>query len=419
MIKIKSYKRSTYLVDDKIVIQRMDHISCVSSFIGNLKTLKTRKKQDVKIYFPKKNVSIFPDACLPMVGVMEFFKKEYGFSFEIHVPYKSYLKRCHFEEPLHLTSDEIKKCNNPLDKVFAYTDYKQVAELTQAFIDCISRTTVCKEGVFDGLFWCINEVMDNVLTHSQVSTGYIMGQYHPKTKRLAICVYDNGIGIHKSFEGSSHSPATELDSITLALQEGVGDGQGQGNGLYGLYKIVLENGGSLAITSGHSSVMLKDGHMKKYGNVPVLSEEYARTVVDFQLDLSQKIDITSALSSIGGFEGFDIRIDNMIQDDDSIKYNVFENCSGTATRKAGAELRKDALNVFVRTQTPVILDFSGVRAVSSSFVDEFVAKLMVEMGPVKFNQAFKIVGMNSTVEHLCNRSIGMRMQQTIENVKKI
>lgn len=419
MIEIKRYNENTYLVEDKIVICRMDHPSCATSFIRNLQTLKTRQHKNVKIYCTKKNISVFPDACLPIVGAMEFFKREYGFTFEIHVPNGSYLKKCHFDEPLCLTPEQIEQCKTPLDKVFAYSDYKQVAYLTQAYIDCISRTTVCKEGVFDGLFWCINEVMDNVLTHSRVSTGYIMGQYHLRTKRLAICVCDNGIGIQKSFEESIHNPATELDSITLALQEGVGDGQGQGNGLFGLYQIVIENGGSLTITSGKSSVMFKEGQMNKYSNVPVLSENYARTVVDFQLDLSQKIDITSALSSIGGIEGFDIRIDNMIQDDDSVKYNVFENCSGTATRKAGAELRNDVLNVFLRTQTPIVLDFTGVRAVSSSFVDEFIAKLMVELGPVKFNQAFKIVGMNQTIEHLCNRSIGMRMQQTIENVKKL
>ena len=57
----------------------------------------------------------------------------------------------------------------------------------------------------------------------------------------------------------------------------------------------------------------------------------------------------------------------------------------------------------------MILDFSNVHNVSSSYIDEFVAKLVVKTGFYKFNQMFRIIGMNSTVEHLCNRAVAMRI----------
>lgn len=231
-------------------------------------------------------------------------------------------------------------------------------------------------------------------------------------RSFAICVYDCGIGVFESLSESKHKPATEIDAITMAIQEGVGDGKGQGNGLYGLYQIVDENGGKLTITSGKSSIMLKNGTLEKYDNGVLVADKHAGTIVDFQLDLSQKIDLQSALRSLDGFDGFDIRIDDMWQDDDWLKYDVYENCCGIGTRFAGEELRNDVRNILRKMNAPIILDFSSVKACSSSFIDEFVAKLMVEMGFLEFNKLIRIVNMNKIVSHLCERSIAMRMHQS-------
>ncbi len=288
--------------------------------------------------------------------------------------------------------------------------------MVQAYIDCISRTTQCEQGVLDGLIWCINEVMDNVLVHSKEDSGYIMAQYHRKKKVLAICVCDCGIGIFKSLSESKHKPATEIDALTLAIQEGIGDGKGQGNGLYGLYQIVNENGGKLSITSGKSSIMLKNGILEKFKTGVSVGNNHNGTIVDFQLNLSKEIDIQSALKSIDGFDGFDIRIDNMLQDDDWLRYDVYQHSYGTGTRLAGAELRNDVLNIMRKAKSPIVLDFANVQACSSSFIDEFVAKLITEIGILKFNESVKIVNMNKTVSHLCERSVFMRIHQSWQDV---
>ena len=104
------------------------------------------------------------------------------------------------------------------------------------------------------------------------------------------------------------------------------------------------------------------------------------------MDLSKKIDIKSALKSIGGIDGFDIRIDNMWQESDNCYlYDVFDNCSGTGTREAGRELRNDVINILTKTHEPIILDFSNVKACSSSFIDEFLGKMILDLGIIKFN----------------------------------
>lgn len=68
--------------------------------------------------------------------------------------------------------------------------------------------------------------------------------------------FDYGIGIFQTLRGTSHDPKTPLDALSLSIQEGVGDGKGQGNGLFGLYGIVENNKGQLTITSGNASIFI-------------------------------------------------------------------------------------------------------------------------------------------------------------------
>ena len=99
----------------------------------------------------------------------------------------------------------------------------------------------------------------------------------------------------------------------------------------------------------------------------------------------------------------------MLQENDFYLYDVFDNCEGTATRLAGLHIRNDVVNTIQRISAPIILDFSKVTSVSSSFIDEFISKLVVNYGFVNFNQLIRIVGMNSTVKFLLERSTYMRI----------
>lgn len=101
------------------------------------------------------------------------------------------MQECHFTEPLDLSAQEIYTTKNVLDKIFTYHsengESPQAVALNQSFVDCLSQTVECEDGVLQALLWCIYEVMDNVLIHSQSNRGYVMTQYHKRKKRLAIC----------------------------------------------------------------------------------------------------------------------------------------------------------------------------------------------------------------------------------------
>lgn len=121
------------------------------------------------------------------------------------------------------------------------------------------------------------------------------------------------------------------------------------------------------------------------------------------------------MRSIGEFDDFDIRIEDMVQlDNDWLKYKVIENAEDFGTRPSGKALKTDVLNIIKRMSKPIILDFADIAIVGSSFIDEFIAKMYVELGSVKFNQLISIVNMNDELVHLCNRAIAMRINQAWE-----
>lgn len=394
--------------ENHIIIHRMNHPSCVSSF---LRAMQHGIEKGFKSFIIEwiGNL-VFPDTCVPIAGIISHYKEKHNISFSYILPSNCYLQHCGFTDPFSKSADEIEKELYPFDKLFKYSDSTQVAALTQTYINCISRQTECSDGVLTGLIWCLNEVMDNVLVHSKSEHGFVMAQYHQAINTVAICVYDNGIGIYNSLKKSVHRPRTAIDAITLAIQEGIGDGQGQGNGLFGLYQIVTENNGALTITSGPASIMWSaEKEMRKFESLPFISWDNNATTIDYRLNLGNNINIHDAFKSIGGFDGFDIRIDYMLQDDDTVRYDIFSNSMGTATREAGAFLRNDILNIITRTKAGIVLDFAGVKTVSSSFVDELIAKLVLRLGIVGFNQVIRIINMNDNVKFLCERSIYMRI----------
>ena len=399
-----------------ITIKRLGHPKCVSDFIRCIKDCILHGYTD--IYVDSIAEVIYPNACVPIAGIIQYYITQ-GISFSYNLDERSYLNKCAFTAPRHYSDDDNLDVAYayPLDKIYKFDSFLQVAKLSQAYVDAISHLCICEPGVIDSISWCINEVMDNVLIHSESKEGYAMAQFHPKTKHIAICVYDSGIGIYNSLQHSKHHPQTEIDAITLAIQEGIGDGKGQGNGLYGLYSSVLKNNGILSITSGSSSIMLNDtGAINKFSNIPYISNTTKSTIVDFQINLDNPIDFNSIFTSIGQYEVFDSRIDDMLSEtDDFIHYNVFDNSQGTGTREAGERLRNDVINAIRRKSRSIILDFAQVQTVSSSFIDEFIAMLVLQMGFIAFNKLVRIINMNDRVSLLCERSLYMRISDEWQN----
>ena len=66
------------------------------------------------------------------------------------------------------------------------------------------------------------------------------------------------------------------------------------------------------------------------------------------------------------------------------------------------------LDNLLRERRTIVLDFSGVGVISSSFADEVFGRLFVEMGPRAFMTRIEMRHVDPTVEGLIDRAIVQR-----------
>ncbi|MCY4074138.1 MAG: STAS-like domain-containing protein [Acidobacteria bacterium] len=91
-----------------------------------------------------------------------------------------------------------------------------------------------------------------------------------------------------------------------------------------------------------------------------------------------------------------------------------EESAGFGSRLAGRQLRTKCLNLLnAEPAKPLLLDWTGVPLVSSSFADELVGKLFASLGPLAFSARVRNVGMDATVRGLVDKAIMERAAQVV------
>jgi len=348
----------------------------------------------------------FPNVGTPIAGAVQFYASQRHCKFEFTNVSES-VRRAWIVEPRRVADSGTDVQTSTMNTVWCFTSSADVNRLTNGFVAAVAQAAVCGPGALDALDWSINEVMDNVLQHSLVDRGFVMGQIHRNTTRVAICVFDYGQGIFKSLK-ESHRPRSAVEAIEAALREGVTrDARiGQGNGLWGLHNIVKQNSGQLNIISGPGRYSLKGDDVTTGSMQPFLDRDYESTRVDIQIDFSKGIALSQAL---GGFQPADHRTESIEDDLGNMVVRLIEKASGRGTRKSGEALRNEVINLAGQSTALIVLDFGEVNVVSSSFADEFVGKLVVAFGFIAFTQRFRLANMNPTVEAVVNRSVSQRM----------
>ena len=360
---------------------------------------------------------IFSNACVPIAALLQYYKNKEDLTFEVVLQPNGYIEHTHMENPLvvkeYMHSYQI---NSPFDIVWFFDSDVEINTLVNNYLLSLRQSDIIADGVIGSIEWCINEVMDNVLQHSGVGCGYIMGQIHPSTKRLIFCIFDYGIGIYNSLNSSSeHHPQTPIDAITMALQEKVtrDTNVGQGNGLWGLSQLITRSNGILRVSSGGATYKNINGDEEiiKGGDF-YLGRKIGTTTVDFQLDYSQNIDISSALIGYD-YNYTDLWLENLESDTDEniVNIKISEMAGGTGTRKSAEKIRNMVMNITNNDKKRVNLDFKGINTISSSFADELIGKIIKEKGFVFFMQVFKLTNLTPFLIAIINRSVEQRMAQ--------
>jgi anti-anti-sigma regulatory factor len=121
---------------------------------------------------------------------------------------------------------------------------------------------------------------------------------------------------------------------------------------------------------------------------------------------------TIDLSEILGVPVADMRLEAIEDNRGTYVIPLIEHAQGTGTRAAAERLRNYLVNFLNEGAPNLVLDFSGVSMVSSSFADETIGKLAEKFGPIGFSQRFLLVNMDPQIQMLLDRAIALRISPT-------
>jgi anti-sigma regulatory factor (Ser/Thr protein kinase) len=262
------------------------------------------------------------------------------------------------------------------------------------------------------LEWSVNEITDNVLVHAQSPIGGIVqvSTFQRARKRFEYIVVDAGVGIPKTLRHSLPPNSTDAVVLERAIREGVTRDSdiGQGNGLFGSYQICSHSMGFFQLESGYGKLAFteKNGLRVTTERVP-----FEGTLVAAQINFSDPSFLAEALR----FNGRQhvpmdfVELTYEQHDRDEALFVMKNEAASFGSRVAGTPLRNKLINIVrMCPGQKIIVDFSDVPLISSSFADEVLGKLFVELGPMTFIQRFEFRNVSTTVQQLIDKAITQR-----------
>lgn len=349
---------------------------------------------------------IYANTIVPITAAIEFHRNR-GIKVNLDTgETPSYLEHTHFGQPLIASDENISSQSNLNHKIWCFDDDSQ-NHLLDKLIDLVSYNVECEDGVIAAFTWSLCELMDNIPSHSNVSNGFIMVQIHPHVKRLHICIADYGIGIYNTLKDSEYSPLTPIEAIELSIQKGVTSKKNtnQGYGLYGFYSLINANQGRMNIISGPASLSFKDNKINKKTSLHPLHSESYGTIIDFQLNTNVILNFPNVIGQTAN----DLDLEEMEVDTGEHVLMIHKHPFGTGSRSSGDKIRKHTNNILTRIENKIEINFSNVQMISSSFADEFIGKLFMDMGLEYFKKRIKITGVNKNVKSILLNAMSNRL----------
>ena len=372
----------------------------------------------------------YSNGIIPILAHTDALRREH-IDVEIIMPEAMDLDRlfrnanwAHFFEPGKFDQSDTVHERHLAARRFRDSDEQQ--RLVNDFMDVVMRNMTLERDVIAGLEWSINEITDNVLNHADCPEGGIVQVSTLKeAQKVAFAVADSGRGILASLREGHPDLRNDEQAINEAMKAGVtrNPDAGQGNGIAGTMRIAMMSEGSFEITSGLTQIVArsdKEGDpgsdAKSYNR-----REYQRfpgTVVYAELGLHKDFHLSDAL----GFSGMPHQPIDIIDlhyetdDGDAIFLRLRDEAPGFGSRRAGRQLRTKCLNLLnADAAKPMLLDWSGIPLVSSSFADEVFGRLFVELGPRAFMSRIILRNVAPTIDGLIDRAIVQRTRLSEQN----
>lgn len=304
-----------------------------------------------------------------------------------------------------------------LSRQFPAVQYKthdeQETLLNEILEKLLSVIPNFNRSAFAAVEWALNEISDNVLNHSQSPIGGLLqlSVFDTRRSKVEFTIADAGLGVPQTLRSSRQNINSDVDALMEAVKSGVTRNATdfQGNGLYGTLEICRAGGGKFSLNAGHGALICnRDVVNTKNEAIP-----FTGTCVDALIDFSEPLLLEKALAIDGKVHTPVDYIELRYEQDDLklIEFKLNDQSFSFRSRPAGKPIKTKISNLVNSCPGQLIqIDFSGISVVSSSFADEVFGKLFVELGPMKFMQAIRLINVTSTVQALIDRAITQRMQ---------
>lgn len=281
-------------------------------------------------------------------------------------------------------------------------------------MDAILKSlTDFSRGDLAAIEWSVNEITDNVINHSESPTGGLvqLTTFKKEQNRVEYAVCDAGIGIPSSLRQTHPELTSDSDALDKAIREGVTRDKtmGMGNGLFGSFEICRVSEGYFEVHSGFARL---SQNKRKGLHIRLEKIPYAGTLVVACVDYSRPGVLQEALK-FGNKPHLPVKdyIEAAHESDDGqrIVFVMNKEAESFGTRAAARPVKIKLQNlVALCPEQKILINFSDVPVISSSFADEVLGKLFVELGPLTFMQKFEVVNTSNTVRGLIDRAIAQR-----------
>ena len=373
----------------------------------------------------------FPNGMIPLLPSVDALRRE-SIDVSVELPERGELARlflnanwAHFLDP-----EQFEKSETTHDRHLAaqrFTSWVEQQRLVDDFMDVVMRSMTLERDVIAGLEWSINEITDNVLNHADCQEGgFVQVSTFRDARKVAFGVADSGRGILASLREGHPNLRTDAQAIGEAMKAGVtrSADAGQGNGIAGALRIATMSKGSFQITSGLAQVVARTDQASddEFGSDAKVYERkepqrFRGTVVYAEVGLDSHFHLSEALGFNGEIEETTdiIELQYETESGDAVALKLSEEATGFGSRPAGRQLRTKCMNLLNAEPTkPLLLDWTAVPLVSSSFADELVGKLFATLGPLAFSARVRNVGMEAMVRGLVDKAIMQRAAQVAD-----
>ena len=292
-----------------------------------------------------------------------------------------------------------------------FTDRATQQVLVNASLDVLMRHLALDRRSLAGLEWSLNEITDNVLNHAESPDGGLVQVYaFSEGPRVEIGIADSGRGVLDSLRQGHPLLRTDEEALHEAMKAGTtrDPRYGQGNGLWGTMSLAKASGGKFEITSGTATLTVS-------AKVTPYRRDSRRRFRGTFVWADFRPGSGAAFEDVLGVPGSRadlIETAYETDDGDALVLRLGRESSGFGTRWAGRELRTKCRNLLdAAPEKPLLLDWEGIALVSSSFADELMGKLFVELTPLGFAARVRSKGMEPLVRGLVDKAILQRVAQ--------